>query len=209
MPVNTEVFATEEELTPSRINDAQRMIVEDNESIRQMLMDIFSNLYEVVSAHDGKEAWEMLQSDNKLPDLILSDVMMPEMAGTELCRLVKTTFQTCHIPVVLLTARTAIECNLEGLRIGADDYVTKPFNIDLLVSRCNNLINSRRILQEKFSKQPQVQVQMLPTNSLHKYLFAKATTIIKKFMYNTRLIMIHLSRDMALALPRLCISFNT
>ena len=199
MPVNTDVFAPEEELTPSRINDAQIMIVEDNESIRQMLIDIFSNLYEVVSAHDGKEAWEMLQSDNKLPDLILSDVMMPEMAGTELCRLVKTTFQTCHIPVVLLTARTAIECNLEGLRIGADDYVTKPFNIDLLVSRCNNLINSRRILQEKFSKQPQVQVQMLATNAMDKELLDKATTIIEKFMDDPGFNVTTFAREMAMA----------
>ena len=68
---------------------------------------------------------------------------------------IKTDFNTCHIPVVLLTARTAIEHNIEGLKIGADDYITKPFNTNLLISRCNNLVNSRILLQEKFSKQPQ------------------------------------------------------
>ena len=62
---------------------------------------------------------------------------MPKMSGTELCKLIKTDFNTCHIPVVLLTARTAIELNIEGLRIGADDYITKPFNTNLLISRCN------------------------------------------------------------------------
>ena len=64
----------------------------------------------------------------------------------------KTDFNTCHIPVVLLTARTAIESNIEGLRIGADDYITKPFNTNLLISRCNNLVNSRILLQEKIQQ---------------------------------------------------------
>ena len=81
---------------------------------------------------------------------------------------IKSDFNTCHIPVVLLTARTAIEQNIEGLRIGADDYITKPFNTKLLMSRCNNLVNARILLQEKFSKQPQAFLQMLATNPIDK-----------------------------------------
>ena len=77
-----------------------------------------------------------------MPSIILSDVVMPRMSGTELCKQIKTDFNTCHIPVVLLTARTAVEHNIEGLKIGADDYITKPFNTNLLISRCNNLVNS-------------------------------------------------------------------
>lgn len=91
-------------------------------------------------ASDGVEALEMIQKD--MPSIILSDVVMPRMSGTELCKQIKTDFNTCHIPVVLLTARTAIEHNIEGLKIGADDYITKPFNTNLLISRCNNLVNS-------------------------------------------------------------------
>ena len=180
------------------INDARIMIVEDNESIRLMLVDIFSHLYQVTAVSDGKEAWALLQDDD-LPDLILSDVMMPEMPGTELCRLVKTNFQTCHIPVVLLTARTALEYNIEGLRIGADDYITKPFNVDLLLSRCNNLINSRRLLQEKFSKQPQTQVQMLATNAMDKEMLDKATAIIEEHLDNPDFNVNMFAREMAIA----------
>ena len=138
------------------------LIVEDNESIKQMLVGIFRNILSVSTASDGVEALEMIQKD--MPSIILSDVVMPRMSGTELCKQIKTDFNTCHIPVVLLTARTAIEHNIEGLKIGADDYITKPFNTNLLISRCNNLVNSRRLLQEKFSKQPQAFAQMLATN---------------------------------------------
>ena len=99
---------------------------------------------------------------------------MPLMSGTELCKRIKSDFNTCHIPVVLLTARTAIEQNIEGLRIGADDYITKPFNTSLLISRCNNLVNSRILLQEKFSKQPQAQAQLLATNPIDKEILDRA-----------------------------------
>ena len=105
-----------------------------------MLVGIFETFYQVSTASDGVEALEMIQKD--MPSIILSDVVMPRMSGTELCKQIKTDFNTCHIPVVLLTARTAIEHNIEGLKIGADDYITKPFNTNLLISRCNNLVNS-------------------------------------------------------------------
>ena len=85
----------------------------------------------------------------------MTDYIMPEMSGIELCKQIKGDFNCCHIPVVLLTARGCLEQNIEGFLIGADDYITKPFNINLLVSRCNNLVNSRLLLQEKFSRQPQ------------------------------------------------------
>ena len=109
-----------------RIEDAKMLIVEDNESIKQMLVGIFETFYQVTTASDGVEALDIIQKD--MPSIILSDVVMPRMSGTELCKQVKTDFNTCHIPVVLLTARTAVEHNIEGLKIGADDYITKPFN---------------------------------------------------------------------------------
>ena len=143
----------EENAPIKRIPDAKLLIVEDNESIREMLANIFKPFYQILMAANGEEGWELVRSE--MPCIVVSDVVMPKMSGTELCKLIKTDFNTCHIPVVLLTARTAIESNIEGLRIGADDYITKPFNTNLLISRCNNLVNSRILLQEKFSKQPQ------------------------------------------------------
>lgn len=159
------------------------LIVEDNESIKQMLVDIFRTFYQIKTASNGEEALEKIQEE--MPDIVLSDVVMPRMSGTDLCKSIKTNYSLCHIPVVLLTARIAIEHTIEGLRIGADDYITKPFNTNILISRCNNLVNSRILLQEKFSRQPQVQVQILATNPMDKELLDKAMSIIEKYIDNT------------------------
>lgn len=180
-----------------RIPDATMLIVEDNESIRQMLENIFSTFYHVITASDGQEGWELIQKE--MPTIVLSDVVMPRMSGTELCKLIKSDFNTCHIPVVLLTARTAIEHNIEGLRIGADDYITKPFNTHLLISRCNNLVNSRRLLQEKFSKQPQAFAQMLATNPMDKEMLDRAMNIIEHHLDNTEFNVNIFAREMGMA----------
>lgn len=172
-----------EESRMNRIKNAKMLIVEDNEGLRNMLVSIFETFYEVIPACDGEEGLSKAKSE--MPNIILSDVMMPKMSGTELCKQIKADFDLCHIPVVLLTARTAVEHNLEGLRIGADDYVTKPFNINILVSRCNNLVNSRILLQEKFSKQPQAHAQMLATTPIDKALMDKAMAIIEKHLDDT------------------------
>lgn len=180
-----------------RIEDARMLIVEDNESIKQMLVGIFETFYHISTASDGVEALEMIQKE--MPSIILSDVVMPRMSGTELCKHIKTDFNTCHIPVVLLTARTAIEHNIEGLKIGADDYITKPFNTNLLISRCNNLVNSRRLLQEKFSKQPQAFAQMLATNPMDKEMLDRAMAIIERHLDNTDFNVNIFAREMGMA----------
>lgn len=137
------------------------------------------------------------------PDIVLSDIVMPQMSGTELCKLIKGTIETCHIPVILLTARTAIEHNLEGLRLGADDYITKPFNINILLSRCNNLVNNRIMLQEKFSHQPQVTPQILATNVLDKDLMDKVTAIIDDHIDDPEFNVEVLTREMGIARTKL------
>ncbi|MDE6986524.1 MAG: response regulator, partial [Bacteroides acidifaciens] len=167
----------------NRIKGAKMLIVEDNTSLREMLAGLFEPYYEVLTASDGEEGLQKVQE--VMPDIIISDIMMPKMTGIELCKQIKANFETCHIPVVLLTARTAIEHTIEGLRIGADDYITKPFNVNLLISRCNNLVNSRRVLQEKFGKQPQTQVQMLATNPMDKDLLDRTVAIIERNLDNS------------------------
>lgn len=155
------------------------LIVEDNDDIRQLLSTLFAPLYRTRTAVDGAEALEMI--GDEMPDIILTDVMMPNIDGLELCKTIKHDFSTCHIPVVLLTARTAVEKKLEGLKTGADDYVTKPFNNDVLVSRCNNLINMRRLLQRKFSQHPHHEADMLATNPMDKNLLDRAMAIIDRY----------------------------
>ena len=189
--------AWKEEESNKRIEDAKMLIVEDNESIKQMLVSIFETFYQVTTASDGEEALEKVREE--MPSIILSDVVMPRMSGTELCKRIKTDFNTCHIPVVLLTARTAIEHNIEGLKIGADDYITKPFNTNLLISRCNNLVNSRRLLQEKFSKQPQAFAQMLATNPMDKEMLDRAMAIIERHLDNPDFNVNIFAREMGMA----------
>ncbi|AVM52982.1 signal transduction histidine kinase [Bacteroides zoogleoformans] len=187
----------EENVPNKRLPDATILIVEDNESIRQMLAALFKPFYEVLTAADGEEGLELVQ--NHMPHIVVSDVVMPRMSGTELCKRIKSDFNTCHIPVVLLTARTAIEQNIEGLRIGADDYITKPFNTGLLISRCNNLVNSRILLQEKFSKQPQATARMLATNPIDKEILDRATAIIEQHLDDTSFNVNVFAREMMMA----------
>lgn len=92
--------------------------------------------------------------------------MMPEMSGTEMCLKIKNDFDVCHIPVVLLTALTSAEQNIEGLQRGADDYINKPFNAKVLLARCNNLVRNRIILQKKFSQQKDFDAQSLASNPI-------------------------------------------
>lgn len=190
-----------EELTENapnkRLPGAKILIVEDNKAIQEMLANIFKPFYDVLTADNGEEGLSLVQSES--PNIVVSDVVMPKMSGTELCKQIKNEFNTCHIPVVLLTARTAIEQNIEGLRIGADDYITKPFNTNLLISRCNNLVNSRILLQEKFSKQPQAFAQMLATNPIDKDLLDHAMAIIEKHLDDTEFNVNVFAREMALA----------
>lgn len=187
----------EENAPIKRIPDAKMLIVEDNDSIREMLVNIFKPFYQVLTATDGEEGLALVHSE--MPSIVVSDIVMPKMSGTELCKQIKTDFKTCHIPVVLLTARTGIEQNIEGLRIGADDYITKPFNTNLLISRCNNLVNSRILLQEKFSKQPQAFAQMLATNPIDKDMLDRAMAIIEKHLDDAEFNVNVFAREMAMA----------
>src|SRR5690606_8159423 len=115
------------------------LVVEDNENVRSFIKTILQPSYEIVEAGNGREGLE--RSIDEIPDLIISDVMMPEMDGIELCRQLKKDERTSHIPVILLTARTALIFKVEGMETGADDYITKPFNPLYLEARVKNLID--------------------------------------------------------------------
>ncbi len=152
------------------------LIVEDHEELRNMLVESFSYLYHVEVASDGQEGWEKVKKLN--PDIVISDIMMPKMSGIELCSKIKNSFETCHIPIILLTAKTAIEHKFEGLRTGADDYVTKPFDVKLLIIRCNNLINNRKMLHQKFINNAGFFSPQIATNVPDQDLLDKATDIV-------------------------------
>jgi len=175
-----EIMSVEESETTER---SKLLIVEDNEDVRLLLKDIFDSLYHVETAVNGADGLEKARKIQ--PDLIISDIMMPEMSGIELCAKIKNNFDTCHIPVILLTAKTAIEHKFEGLRFGADDYITKPFDLKLLVLRCNNLINSRKLLKSSYIHQPNISDQQIATTDIDQKFIDKAMVIVEANLYNT------------------------
>ena len=177
-------MAVEGEIIQEKENDLRMLVVEDNKQLRELLVQIFAPFYSVVSAEDGEEGLEKVKAETF--NIIISDIVMPKLSGIDLCKEIKNNMETCHIPVILLTARMGVEHNLEGLRIGADDYITKPFNVPILISRCNNIVKNRLMLQEKFSKQPFVGPQVLASNPLDKEFLDEVIEIIEKHLSDSK-----------------------
>lgn len=172
------------------------LIVDDNEDFRIFMRYSLELQYRVKLAVNGNEAWEMMQEE--LPDLVISDVMMPQMDGNELCRLIKQDKRTAHIPVILLTARQNTEAKLEGLQTGADDYVTKPFNMTILVLRIRKLIELSR-----YHRVTQGMIDPAPSEivitSLDEKLIEKAIKYVEDNMSRTELSVEELSRELGMS----------
>jgi signal transduction histidine kinase/DNA-binding response OmpR family regulator/ligand-binding sensor domain-containing protein len=174
LPIGTEHYSSEVLINPDQkveeratldtfINkDKLILLVEDNTELREAIKNELGKSYTIIEACNGKEGLILALSKN--PDLIVTDVMMPEMDGKELCNLIKTNFKTSHIPVVMLTALAELDDKLLGLETGADAYVEKPFNIEILKATINNLIKSRdnvkRLLEDK-----EIKKQLTPDES--------------------------------------------
>ncbi len=127
------------------------LIVEDNPDLREMIKGNLDDSFSVLEAENGVKGFKL--AEENIPDLIISDIMMPEMDGYELTKKLKTNEKTNHIPVILLTAKAATEDKLEGLETGADDYLIKPFNEKELTVRVRNLIKIREQMREKYLAQ--------------------------------------------------------
>jgi len=146
--VEYEMLALEAGPAPARL--PRLLVVEDHDEVRQYIEQLFAADYEVLTAEDGLDGWN--QALAQLPDLVISDVMMPRSDGLELCRKIKQHPKTAHIPVLLLTARTAETHELEGLGMGADDYVSKPFTASVLLARVAAQLRNRRKLHEFYQR---------------------------------------------------------
>ena len=163
------------------------LIVDDNADLRTYMRGYLDPFYYISEARDGKEGFN--KATEKIPDLIISDVMMPKMDGYELCEKLKTDERTSHIPVILLTARASSESRIEGLETGADDFITKPFDADELLIRIKNLIEQRQKLRESFIKNLNLvgagsflQIDNAGINSADQKFLKKALEIVEQHL---------------------------
>ena len=160
------------------------LIVEDEDDIRNYLLTELSNYFRVLSCSNGKEALEIIMSH--MPNLVLSDIMMPEINGITLLKKLKQNIKTNHIPVILLTAKNSEKDYIEGLSLGADAYIAKPFNLEILITTIENLIRNREVLRNNFSgKQEQDgQIEVIQPQSADEKLMKKVMKAINKNLNN-------------------------
>jgi len=161
-------------------NNKRILLVEDNEDLRHTIKTALEKKYTVLDAPNGKEA--LLIALAKNPDLIITDVMMPDMGGKELCNVIKSNFKTSHIPVIMITALSGVDDKIEGLEIGADAYLEKPFNMKILIAMANNLINSRQVLHQILSPKQQASVK---SKSPDENFLSEVVEIIKNNITNS------------------------
>ena len=136
-------------LSADNVDKPLLLIIEDNSDVRNYITEHLEKEYRIIEAADGEEGLQ--EALKHIPDIIVSDLMMPKLDGFQLCAKVKTDERTSHIPVIMLTAKANVEAKIEGYELGADDYIMKPFDIIVLKARIKNLIGIRKKLQEKFS----------------------------------------------------------
>ena len=183
------------------------LLVDDNTELLSMLEDIFLPMYNVYTACNGREGLEMAQQIQ--PDLIVSDVIMPEMSGKDLCYKIKTNVELSHISVVLLTAQTSVEYVVEGLMFGADDYITKPFNIKVLVARCNNLIkNKKRLIAHYAGKVITESPVAEAINEKDKELLTKCVNIVRENFENPDFDVTALASELCMGRSKLYMQFK-
>ena len=186
-PIAVKELIISEETDKKPISTATQilLIVEDNKDVADYLEKQFIDGYKIIKAENGKEA--LIQITNKIPDLIVSDIMMPEMDGLELCRQIKQSPKLSHIPVILLTAKTMPSQITEGYDAGADEYIIKPFDITLLRTRIQNLLTSRKQIRKKYEKQIDLSSLGIKTSSLDEEFLKQYTAIIKANFSNPEL----------------------
>ena len=202
-----EVKAEDSQNTEMETGKPILLIVEDNEDIQNYIAESFSDSFEVITANNGEEG--KTQAFRCIPDIIVSDIMMPVMDGITLCRQLKEDVRTSHIPVILLTAKDSLQDKEEGYEVGADSYLTKPFSASLLRSRINNLLESRKKLVAQFQQQSAPsnetdlsEKRMLITEALGKLdneFIKKITQLIEENLSSEKIDITYLSDKMCMS----------
>jgi signal transduction histidine kinase/ligand-binding sensor domain-containing protein/DNA-binding response OmpR family regulator len=180
------------------MNDALSvLLVEDNEDFRFYLKDNLRNKYKVIEATNGKEGWQKILFHH--PQLVVTDISMPEMDGIELIKKLKSDKRTSHIPVILLTAITGQEQQIKGLETGANDYITKPFNFEVLNAKIKNLLELKSTMQSTYSKQIKVTTPEITIESSDEKLLTVIVNYLEKHLSDPQLSVENLSKHMGMS----------
>ncbi|TYA84172.1 hybrid sensor histidine kinase/response regulator transcription factor [Seonamhaeicola marinus] len=184
----------EEEWNTEATEKNKILVVDDNEDIRNLVKEGLYKKYNIIEANNGKEALNLALKE--LPDLVISDVLMPEMDGIEFCYTLKTNIRTSHIPVILLTALNSVEHRIKGVESGADAYIPKPFNIKLLEVRTNKLIESRELIRKRFQTEKEITPEKITLSSLDEEFLKRIMDFMEANMNNELYWIDELARDM-------------
>jgi DNA-binding response OmpR family regulator len=201
IPESESLKISEEPVRTENTTSAKVLLIEDNEEVRDYLRKNLQDKYKILEAPDGKIGFQ--QAEKEQPDLIISDVMMPEMDGFELCDKIKSEVTTNHIPVILLTARADKEDKLEGLKTGADDYLPKPFDLEELYVRMENLIQQRERLKERFLKEALFGIDKILFHPAEQEFIEKITPIINHNIDNVEYTVNNFARDIGMSRAQL------
>jgi signal transduction histidine kinase/DNA-binding response OmpR family regulator/ligand-binding sensor domain-containing protein len=177
------------------------LIVDDHPDMLSYISGRLKNQFRLLEAENGKIALDM--AHEHVPDLVISDVMMPEMDGYELCHHLKDNHSTCHIPVILLTAKADKDSKLEGLGLGADDYIPKPFDLDLLIARSNNLIEQRIKLRKVFNEELLISKRHSQLGSRDEKLINKIIEVVETSIEDPELSVEKLGKEVGLSRTQL------
>lgn len=190
------VYSSDSENKPEKKKN-KLLIVEDNEELRSYLAHYLSRDYQILESSNGQLALETVSKET--PDFIISDVMMPVLSGMDLCRQLKSNIETCHIPIILLTSLAEREDIIKGLNAGADDYITKPFDLSVLQTKIAGIINNRRLYHKKFIDKSAFDEESAIINELDKKFMEKVVGYIEDKMMQEDFSIDTLSLEMAMS----------
>ncbi len=174
---------TDKNISKNRSQSPVLLVVDDNKDIRTFIKQVLRDDYTIYEAENGQEGFEL--ASKIVPNIIVTDLLMPIMDGLQLCEKIKTTKTTSHIPVLILTAKLSQESELEGLKHGADDYIRKPFDVELLHLKLNNILQHREQLRLRFNREITLQPKEVTVTSSDERFLQQAIEIVEKHMMNT------------------------
>jgi len=177
------------------------LVVDDNEEILEFISDDLSKKFEVLLATNGVEGLAILEKE--IVHLVISDIMMPEMDGFEFCRRIKSGIEFSHIPVILLTAKNTLQSKIQGLELGADVYIEKPFSPEFLQVQASSLITNRNKIKEYFSSSPVLHLKSIANSKADEQFLEKIQCILDKNISNNSLDVDYLADKMNMSRPTL------